>query len=99
MYAIMSQSVPIDPPTLSMTFSVNDSPFAGKEGNKLTSSVIQDRLKKEAETNVSLHIVQHTTGESFEVCQQSSTISLNFMFIAHIHLILGKYDDNSPSIL
>src|ERR1700760_1397100 len=66
-----TQSTPIDPPTLSMTFSVNDSPFAGREGTKLTSSVIQQRLKKEAETNVSLQIVQHAKGESFEVCTQA----------------------------
>ena len=43
---------PIDPPTLSMTFSVNDSPLAGTEGDKVTSRVIRDRLMKEAEGNV-----------------------------------------------
>ena len=45
---------PIDPPTLSMTFSVNDSPLAGTEGDKVTSRVIRDRLFKEAEGNVAL---------------------------------------------
>ena len=45
---------PIDPPTLSMTFLVNDSPLAGTEGDKVTSRVIRDRLYKEAEGNVAL---------------------------------------------
>ena len=48
------QAQPIDPPTLSMTFSVNDSPLAGTEGDKVTSRVIRDRLFKEAEGNVAL---------------------------------------------
>ena len=47
---------PIDPPTLSMTFSVNDSPLAGTEGDKVTSRVIRDRLYKEAEGNVALRV-------------------------------------------
>jgi len=47
---------PIDPPTLSMTFSVNDSPFAGTEGDKLTSRVIASRLLKEAESNIALKV-------------------------------------------
>ena len=47
---------PIDPPTLSMTFSVNDSPLAGTEGDKVTSRVIRDRLFKEAEGNVALRV-------------------------------------------
>jgi GTP-binding protein len=50
------QAQPIDPPTLSMTFSVNDSPLAGTEGDKVTSRVIRDRLFKEAEGNVALKI-------------------------------------------
>jgi GTP-binding protein len=48
------QAQPIDPPTLSMTFMVNDSPLAGTEGDKVTSRVIRDRLYKEAEGNVAL---------------------------------------------
>jgi GTP-binding protein len=50
------QAQPIDPPTLSMTFMVNDSPLAGTEGDKVTSRVIRDRLYKEAEGNVALKV-------------------------------------------
>nr|KAJ3420756.1 hypothetical protein HK105_005288 [Polyrhizophydium stewartii] len=57
--------VPVDPPTIAMTFYVNDSPLGGKEGTLLTSQVIRDRLLKESETNVSLQITE--VGEAFEV--------------------------------
>ena len=61
-------ALPIDPPTLTMTFSVNTSPLAGKSGGKkLTSRMIGDRLFKEAETNIALRIKQSTANESFEV--------------------------------
>ena len=60
-------SLPIDPPTISMTFSVNDSPLAGKEGKNLTSRVIGDRLFKEAEGNVSITVKRSTEEESYEV--------------------------------
>jgi GTP-binding protein len=60
-------SQPIDPPTLSMGFSVNDSPLAGTEGSKVTSRVILDRLTTEAEGNVALHITQTGDSNSFEV--------------------------------
>src|ERR1700761_1253378 len=57
---------PIDPPTLSMTLAVNDSPLAGREGDKVQSRVIRDRLLREAEGNVALKV--HETGEgAFEV--------------------------------
>jgi GTP-binding protein len=49
-------TVPIDQPTLNMTFAPNTSPLAGKEGSKLTSQNIKDRLKKELETNVALRV-------------------------------------------
>lgn len=58
---------PIDPPTLAMTFSVNDSPLAGREGDKVTSRVIWDRLQKEAESNIALKISQTEKTDSFEV--------------------------------
>ncbi|MEP1770716.1 MAG: GTP-binding protein, partial [Anderseniella sp.] len=57
---------PIDPPTLSMTFRVNDGPLAGKEGDKVQSRVIRDRLLKEAEGNVALQITD-LDGEAYEV--------------------------------
>ncbi len=58
---------PIDPPTLAMTFSVNDSPLAGREGDKVTSRVIWDRLEKEAEGNIALRISRTSSADSFEV--------------------------------
>jgi GTP-binding protein len=58
---------PIDPPTLSMTFSINDSPLAGREGKKLTSRMVADRLFKEAEGNVSIKITQSAERDSFDV--------------------------------
>ncbi len=58
---------PIDPPTLVMTFSVNDSPLAGKEGDKVTSRVIWARLEKEAEGNIALKISRTENSDSFEV--------------------------------
>ena len=58
---------PIDPPTLAMTFSINDSPLAGREGDKVTSRMIWDRLCKEAEGNIALRISRTDTTDSFEV--------------------------------
>ncbi len=58
---------PIDPPTLSMTFSVNNSPLAGQEGSKVTSRVIGDRLMKEGQGNIALRITQSEDKDSFEV--------------------------------
>jgi len=60
-------AVEIDPPTMMMTFSVNDSPFAGREGKKLTSREIGARLFAEAETNVGLIVGQGSNAESFRV--------------------------------
>src|SRR4249920_4015114 len=58
---------PIDPPTLSMTFRVNDSPLAGTEGDKVTSRMIRDRLLREAEGNVALRISRQPDSDAFEV--------------------------------
>jgi GTP-binding protein len=58
---------PIDPPTLSMTFRINDGPLAGKEGDKVQSRVIRDRLFKEAEGNIALKIKAGTDNDSYEV--------------------------------
>ena len=61
------QAQPIDPPTLSMTFLVNDSPLAGTEGDKVTSRVIRDRLFKEAEGNVALKVEAAANSDAYIV--------------------------------
>ena len=58
---------PIDPPTLSMRFAVNDSPFAGREGTKVTSRMIRDRLLRESESNVAIRVTEAADRDSFEV--------------------------------
>jgi len=58
---------PIDPPTLSMTFSVNDSPLAGRDGSKVTSRMIRDRLFREAEGNVAISVTQTADDKAYEV--------------------------------
>jgi GTP-binding protein len=58
---------PIDPPTLAMSFSVNDSPFAGKDGDKVQSRVIRERLEREAEGNVAIRVTMSADNDSFEV--------------------------------
>jgi GTP-binding protein len=58
---------PIDPPTLAMTFRVNDSPLAGTEGDKVTSRMIRDRLLREAEGNVALRVRESDEKDSMEV--------------------------------
>ena len=58
---------PMDPPTLSMTFRINDSPLAGTEGDKVQSRVIRERLQREAEGNVALKIIESKEKDSFEV--------------------------------
>ena len=60
-------AMPIDPPTLTMTFFVNTSPLAGQSGKKLTSRMIGERLFKEAETNIALKVSQSANNEAFEV--------------------------------
>ncbi len=63
--AIPSQ--PVDPPTLAVTFSVNDSPLAGREGDKVTSRVIRARLLRESEGNVAIRVRESEDKDSFEV--------------------------------
>ncbi|RYE05892.1 MAG: translational GTPase TypA [Rickettsiaceae bacterium] len=58
---------PIDPPTLAITFSINDSPLAGREGSKLTSRILSARLNREAEGNVAIHIKETEGKDAFEV--------------------------------
>ncbi len=61
------QAQPVDPPTIAMTFSVNDSPLAGTEGDKVTSRMIRDRLLRESEGNVAIRISESAENDSFEV--------------------------------
>lgn len=60
-------TIPLLPPIISMTFGPNDSPLSGKEGSKLTSSLIKDRLKKEIENNVTISLKQAVDPESIDV--------------------------------
>jgi GTP-binding protein len=61
------QGQPVDPPTLSMTFRINDSPFAGREGDKVQSRVIRDRLFKEAERNIAIRITEMPDADAYDV--------------------------------
>ncbi len=58
---------PVDPPTLSMTFRINDGPFAGQEGDKVQSRVIRDRLLKEAERNIAIKVTISEDSDAFDV--------------------------------
>jgi len=58
---------PVDPPTMSVTITVNDSPYAGQEGKKLTSTMIRDRLMAEAETNVAIRVTESAGRDAFEL--------------------------------
>ena len=60
-------STPIDPPTMSITITVNDSPFAGQEGKKVTSTVIRERLLAEVETNVAITFAESDNKDAFEI--------------------------------
>ncbi|MFV0512765.1 MAG: translational GTPase TypA [Jhaorihella sp.] len=61
------QAKPIDPPTITVTFGINDSPLAGRDGKKVQSRVIRDRLLKEAESNVAIRVSDTPGGDAFEV--------------------------------
>ncbi|MBQ2261071.1 MAG: translational GTPase TypA [Loktanella sp.] len=58
---------PIDPPTITVTFGINDSPLAGRDGKKVQSRVIRERLMREAEVNVAIKIADTPMGDAFEV--------------------------------
>jgi GTP-binding protein len=58
---------PIDPPTITVTFGINDSPLAGRDGSKVQTRVIRDRLMKEAESNVAIQVRDTPGGEAYEV--------------------------------
>jgi GTP-binding protein len=60
-------STPIDPPTMAITISVNDSPLAGQEGTKVTSRMIRERLLREAEGNVAIRVTEAASKDAFEV--------------------------------
>ena len=61
------KATPIDPPTMSVSITVNDSPLAGKEGKKLTSTMIRERLFAEAETNVAIKVTESANRDAFEL--------------------------------
>ena len=61
------KSTPIDPPTMSVTITVNDSPFAGREGKKVTSTMIRERLLAEAEVNVAITFQESDNKDAFEI--------------------------------
>ena len=60
-------AIPVDPPTLAMTFRINDGPLGGREGKKVTSRQIRDRLLRESEGNVAIRITESSESEAFEV--------------------------------
>ena len=61
------ETKPIDPPTLSVTFRINDGPLAGREGDKVQSRVIRERLLREAEGNVAIRVTEGEDNDSFDV--------------------------------
>ncbi len=61
------KSTPVDPPTMAVTITVNDSPYAGTEGKKLTSTMIRERLMAEAETNVAIKVTESAGRDAFEL--------------------------------
>lgn len=100
-------STPIDPPTLAMTFAVNDSPLAGTEGTKITSRLIADRLNKEAEGNVALSISQTDRMDAFQVAGRGELqlgILIETMRREGFELsisrprVLFKYDENGAKL-
>lgn len=84
---------PIDPPTLSMSFRINDGPLAGREGSKVQSRVIRERLLREAEGNVALKITESTDKDAFEVAGRGElqlAILIETMRREGFELTIGK---------
>ena len=84
---------PIDPPTLSMTFRINDGPLAGREGDKVQSRVIRDRLMKEADGNVALKVTTTPDSDAFEVAGRGElqlAILIETMRREGFELTIGK---------
>lgn len=86
------KSTPIDPPTMSINIGVNNSPLAGKEGTKLTTRVILDRLRKEEATNIAITVTAELGSDSYEVggvgncnsvflLRRCGVRALNFLFL------------------
>ncbi len=65
--ALPLPAIPVDPPTLAMTFRINDGPLAGREGRKVTSRQIRERLFREAEGNIAIKVRESEESEAFEV--------------------------------
>ena len=61
------EASPIDPSTIAVTFSINDSPFAGNDGDKVTSRMLRDRLMREAQGNVAIKVTEASGKDAFEV--------------------------------
>lgn len=74
---------PIDPPVLSMFFSVNKGPFAGKEGTLVVARKIQQRLEKELESNVSLVMNKTTTDDAFVCFNHFDCYYCCFLFVVN----------------
>jgi GTP-binding protein len=86
-------ALPIDPPTLSMRFAVNDSPFTGREGDKVTSRAIRDRLYREAEGNVAIKITETDDKEAFEVAGRGElqlSVIIETMRREGFELLIGR---------
>ncbi len=84
---------PIDPPTLSMSFRINDGPLAGREGSKVQSRVIRERLLREAEGNVALKITESTDKDAFDVAGRGElqlAILIETMRREGFELTIGK---------
>lgn len=87
------QARPIDPPTLAMTFRINDGPLAGREGDKVQSRVIGDRLRREIEGNVALRLTVGVDNDSYEVAGRGELqlgILLETMRREGFELTIGK---------